>query len=77
VQREPAPEITNVSGLRVPDSARERPDVGIVLEVGSDVKDWKIKQRVLFPKWCGFQLTIPNDDRDLLVIFEDEVWLAI
>lgn len=77
LERVPAPLTTTEAGLKIPDSARERPDVGKVLEVGSEVKDWKANDVVLFPRWSGFAVNIPGDVRDLLVLFSDEIWLAL
>jgi chaperonin GroES len=77
IERFPAPEKTTEAGFKIPDVMRERPDFGTVIEVGSEVTTWKPGQKVLYPKWSGFQITIPGDERDLLVLFEDEVWLAL
>lgn len=76
VKREDAPEKT-VGGLKIPDAARERPDYGVVVGAGAGVEDWKVGDRVTFPRWCGFAVTLPNDDADYLVIFQDEIWMAL
>jgi chaperonin GroES len=76
VKREKAPE-TTAGGLTIPDAAREKPDYGEVIAVGADVKDWKVGDKVTFPKWVGFIVVLPNDNSDYLVVFEDEIWLAI
>ena len=76
LKREDAPETTS-GGLKIPDAAREKPDYGQVIAVGSEVTNWKVGDKVTFPKWCGFQVTIPGDPDDYLIIFEDEVWMAL
>lgn len=76
VRRAPAPETVGEGGLKIPDAARERPDFGEVVAVGPEVTSWEPGDKVVFPKWCGFQVVLPNDDTDYLVIFEDEIWLV-
>ena len=76
VKRQEAPE-TTLGGLKIPDAARERPDLGLVIAVGSDVTNWKIDDKVTFPRWSGFQITIPGDPDDYLIIFENEIWMAL
>jgi chaperonin GroES len=76
VKRDDAPE--TMGKFIVPDAAKEKPDYGTVIEVGSEVVDWKKDQRVIFPKWCGFQVTVPSDEEgDYLIIFQDEIWMAL
>jgi co-chaperonin GroES (HSP10) len=77
VCREKAPETTASGILKIPEAAREKPDFGEVVAVGSDVFDWAIGDRVIFPKWSGFQTSLPDDDRDLLILFATEVWAAV
>jgi chaperonin GroES len=77
IERVPAPDITSQSGLRIPDASKERPDAGKVIAVGSKVKDWEIGDTVIYPKWSGFQVSVPGDDRDLLVLFSDEIWMTL
>jgi co-chaperonin GroES (HSP10) len=77
IERTDAPATTEGGLLKIPDAMREKPDFGIVLEVGSKVTDWEKGDRVLYPKWSGFVVNVPNDKRDLLVLFADEIWLAL
>jgi chaperonin GroES len=66
------------SGLfDVPDAAREKPDFGEVIAVGVDVSDWAIGDKIIFPKWSGFATSLPDDDRDLLILFATEIWAAV
>lgn len=61
-------------GLYIPDSAKEKPQRGIVEEIGSEVKDIKANDKILFDKYSGSKITI--DDVEYLIIKEDDV-LAI
>jgi co-chaperonin GroES (HSP10) len=73
VQRSEAPK-TTVGGLVIPDAMKEVPDYGVVLEVGSGVTDWCKGDVVMFPRWSGFVISLPNDDKDYLIVLEDELW---
>lgn len=61
-------------GLYVPDSAKEKPQTGKVEAVGSEVKDLKAGDTVLFDKYSGSKVNV--DDQDQLVIKEEDI-LAI
>lgn len=76
VKRAEPPKTTS-GGFIIPDAMRETPDYGIVVEVGSGVTDWNKDDKVLFPKWSGFQINIPGDDQDYLILLEEEVWAAL
>jgi len=77
VVRESAPSKTKSGLFDVPDAAREKPDYGVVVAVGSEVTDWSVGDRVIFAKWSGFSTSLPDDDRDLLILFATEVWMAV
>ena len=76
VERSPAPETTS-GGLKIPDMSKETPDYGVVIVVGSDVTDWKVGDTVVYPKWAGFLTKFPNDERDLLVLMDSDVWASL
>ena len=76
IKRQDAP-ATTTDGLIIPDAAREKPDYGKIIAVGAAVTDWKVGNVVTFPKWCGFQVTIPGDPEDYLIIDDDEIWMAL
>jgi chaperonin GroES len=61
-------------GLYVPDSAKEKPQIGKVEAVGSEVKDLKKGNMVLFDKYSGSRVNV--DDKEQLVIKEEDI-LAI
>lgn len=52
------------SGLYVPDTAKEKPQRGVVVAVGddSDVIKVAIGDRVLFPKYTGTEIRIESAD---------------
>jgi len=58
-------------GIYVPDSAKEKPQRGIVRAVGKDVKNLKVGDQILFDKYSGSKLRI--DDEECLIIKEEDV----
>lgn len=62
------------SGLLIPDSAKEKPQEGVVKAVGKDVKRVGIGNRILFGKFTGFDLKL--QDTEYLILNEDDI-LAI
>ena len=57
-------------GLFVPDSAKEKPQVGKVEAIGKDVKDIKKGDMVLFDKYSGSKVNV-NDQENLIIKEED------
>ncbi|WP_207101956.1 co-chaperone GroES [Paracoccus shandongensis] len=67
-------------GLIIPDSAKEKPQEGEVLAVGSGLRndkgevtplDVKAGDRILFGKWSGTEIRL--DGEDLLIMKESDV----
>ncbi|MGH7164228.1 MAG: co-chaperone GroES, partial [Nitrospiraceae bacterium] len=58
-------------GIYVPDSAKEKPQRGVVRGVGKDVKNLKVGDQVLFDKYSGSKLRV--DDEDCLILKEEDV----
>ncbi len=58
-------------GIYVPETAKEKPQRGIVQAVGKDVKQLKVGDQVLFDKYSGSKLRI--DDEDYLILKEEDV----
>jgi chaperonin GroES len=67
-------------GLIIPDSAKEKPQEGIVRAVGAGVRDEdgdrialdvKEGDRILFGKWSGTEVTI--DGQELLIMKESDI----
>ena len=58
-------------GLYVPDTAKEKPQKGKVEAVGSEVKEIKVGDAVLFDKYSGSKVKM--DDKEYLIIKEEDV----
>ncbi len=61
-------------GIYVPDTAKEKPQQGKVEAVGSEVKELKVGNIVLFDKYSGSKVKV--DDAEQLIIKEEDI-LAI
>jgi chaperonin GroES len=63
------------SGIIIPDTAKEKPQNGKVVMVGSDKKDEpmeiKVGDQVLYGKFAGQELTI--DEEDYLLISQSDL----
>ena len=85
VVRSNEPEETTVSGLVIPDTAKEKPQQGEVLAVGPGRRseqtgdiipvDVKVGDTVVYSKYGGTEITVDGEDllilssRDVLAIF--------
>lgn len=58
-------------GLYIPDSAKEKPQKGIVEAVGSEVKEIKAGNTILFDKYSGSKVNIDNNE--YLIIKEEDI----
>lgn len=58
-------------GLYVPDSAKEKPQKGKVEAIGSEVKELKVGETVLFDKYSGSKVKI--DDTEYLIVKEEDI----
>ncbi|GGD86161.1 co-chaperone GroES [Planktosalinus lacus] len=71
-------ETKTASGIYIPDSAKEKPQKGKVVAVGSGKKDHKMTVKVgdtvLYGKYAGTELKL--DGNDYLIMREDDI-LAI
>lgn len=68
-------EAKTASGLILPDSAKEKPQIGEVIAIGSDEEIVvKVGQKVLFPKYTGTEIKIDGVDH---IIMEDADLLAV
>ena len=74
------PEETVKGGIIIPDTAKEKPQQGKVIEVGPGGFDEKGNRRkievkagdkVLFGKYAGTEVTI--DDKEFLIMGEDDI----
>lgn len=67
-------------GIIIPDSAKEKPSQGVVVATGAGARgedgkiaplDVKAKDKVLFGKWSGSEVTI--DGEELLIMKESDI----
>jgi chaperonin GroES len=77
---EPAPaEEKTASGLIIPDTAKEKPQKGTVLAVGSGKKDEpmtvQVGDTVLYGKYAGTEITV--DGKDLLIMRESDIFAIV
>ncbi len=73
-------ETTTASGLVIPDTAKEKPQEGEIVAVGSGARDEagklvpldvKAGDRVLFGKWSGTEVKLNGED--LLIMKESDI----
>ncbi len=64
------PEKTS-SGLYIPDAAKEKPQQGNIEAIGSEVKEVKIGNTILFDKYSGSKIKL--DDQDYLILKEEDI----
>ena len=73
-----AAETQTASGIFIPDTAKEKPQKGIILAVGNGKKDEpmtvKVGDTVLYGKYAGTELKL--EGKDYLIMREDDI-LAI
>lgn len=58
------------SGLYIPDTAKEKPQTGIIVSVGESTEDIKITvkvgDKVLFPKYTGTEIKLGGEDYNIM-----------
>ena len=58
------------SGLYIPDTAKEKPQTGVVVAVGEGSEDVKITvkvgDKVLFPKYTGTEIKLGGEDYNIM-----------
>lgn len=67
------------SGLYIPETAKEKPQTGVVIAIGDEDEDIKVQvgQKVLFPKYTGTEIKLDGvehlimDADDILAIVKD------
>jgi chaperonin GroES len=73
---------TAKGGIVIPDSAKEKPQEGIVVATGQGKRndkgerialDIKVGDHILWSKYSGTDLPIKIDDEDYLIVREEEV----
>ena len=78
VEASPAEEKT-AAGIIIPDTAKEKPQKGEVIAVGSGKPDEpmtvKVGDHILYGKYSGTDITI--DDKDYLIMRESDIFAVI
>ncbi len=77
---EPAPaEEKTAAGIIIPDTAKEKPQKGKIVAVGTGKKDEpltvKVGDTVLYGKYSGTEVTI--DGATYLIMREDDIYMVI
>lgn len=66
------------SGLYIPDTAKEKPQTGLVVAIGDNTEDVtitvKVGDKVLFPKYTGTEIKLGSEDH---IIMDFEKVLAV
>jgi chaperonin GroES len=66
------------SGLYIPDTAKEKPQTGLIVAIGENTEDVTITvkegDKVLFPKYTGTEIRLANED---YIIMDFEKVLAV
>ena len=61
-------ETKSAGGIIIPDTAQEKTQIGVVVDVGDDKEVIKVKsgQKVMYDKYAGTQVKINGDDHLIL-----------
>ena len=74
-----AAETTTASGIIIPDSAKEKPQKGIVIAVGKGTKEEpttvKVGDTVLYGKYAGTELNV--EGKDYLIMRESDIFAIV
>jgi chaperonin GroES len=78
VEVSPAEEKT-ASGIIIPDTAKEKPQKGKIIAIGTGKKDEpltvKVGDTVLYGKYAGTEITV--DGREFLIMRESDIFAVI
>ncbi len=61
---------TTPTGIIIPDNAQEKPSIGEVVAVSSEVSELSCGNKVAFGKYAGNEITL-NDQKYLIINTED------
>lgn len=71
IERKAAEEKTK-SGIIIAEVAKKKPSEGIVITVGKDVTEVKVKDKVIFAVYGGMEVTLP-DGKEVVVMDEKDI----
>ena len=77
---EPAPaEDKTAGGIIIPDTAKEKPQMGTIVAAGPGTKDapitLKVGDKVLYGKYAGTELSL--DGKDYLIMRESDIYAIV
>lgn len=64
-------------GIIIAELAREKECEGIVIAIGKDVKDVRVKEHVLFNKYAGTEFSPISGKKDVYVAMKEEDILVV
>lgn len=64
-------ETVSSGGIVIPDAAKQKPDQGVVLDIGDEVKNVKTGELVLFEQHSGSEVKV--GDNTLLILKEENI----
>ena len=74
-----AAETKTASGLFIPDTAKEKPQKGIIIAVGAGKKDEpitvKVGDNVLYGKYAGTEISV--DGKEYLIMRESDIFAVL
>lgn len=59
-------------GIILTERAKEKPSEGVVINIGKDVTEVKVKDRVIFAKYGGMEVTLP-DGKEVIIMDEKDI----
>ncbi|HSH31528.1 MAG TPA: co-chaperone GroES [Candidatus Saccharimonadales bacterium] len=68
-------ESKSAAGILLPDSAKEKPQMGEVLAVGKDVKEVKVGDHILYSKYGPNEVKV--EGQELLLVKEEDVMAVV
>lgn len=68
-------EAKSASGILLPESAKEKPQMGEVLAVGKDVKEVKTGDHILYSKYGPNEVKVEGEE--LLLVKEEDVFAVV
>ena len=63
-------------GIYLPDTAREKPSMGLVMGIGKSVEHVKVGEKIVYKKWGGNEVKVGNEEwtiveeKDILAVVE-------
>jgi len=79
------PEEKSAGGIILPDTAKDKPQIGLVMAIGEGVRDEsgklipmvvKIGQKVMYTKWGGNEVKVPGEKEEWKLVKQSDI-LAI